>query len=315
MEQQLRGKQLPPPLARLDLAAPPVLVRVHDFHSLQVSLCLGYSYVLAWGASSAAGSCCRSILLKYLLCFCCYAICMQWRPRIPLPTPSSGASPLGAMPSSSELSSLGLQVLQSNESPLLAASSGVTPSGAGDSLTPSSESASTNEGEKSQAFSLSQGFPLIPAKLVQKIQSWQYIGMAELLPDNLELTRRSSDSPNVGSCSSRAVRRRELSHDQNGLMVWLVCFSTFAAIIGQKHPHKLKELLAYQATIIIEALRFNGKGWLPCDKMFRENVAKHPDTDWSSINPMFYSLTYLNQKVEARRCTKCMGPDPRMNVH
>ena len=133
--------------------------------------------------------------------------------------------------------------------------------------------------------------------------------MAELLPDNLELARRSSESPNVSSCSSRTVRRRELSHDQNGLMAWSVCFSTFAAIIGQKHPHKVKELLAYQATIVIEALRFNGRGWLPYDKMFRENVAKHPDTDWSTINPMFYSLTYLNQKVEARTCTKCMGPD------
>ena len=73
-----------------------------------------------------------------------------------------------------------------------------------------------------------------------------------------------------------------------------------------KHPHKLKELLAI---IIIEALQFNGKGWLPYDKMFRENVAKHLDTDWSSINPMFCSLTYLNQKVEARTCMKCMGPD------
>ena len=71
----------------------------------------------------------------------------------------------------------------------------------------------------------------------------------------------------------------------------------------------IQELLAYHATVIIEALRFNGKGWLPYDKMFRENVAKHPDSDWSSINPMFYSLTFLNQKVEARTCTKCMGPD------
>ena len=43
--------------------------------------------------------------------------------------------------------------------------------------------------------------------------------------------------------------------------------------------------------------------------MFRKNVTKYPETDCSSINPMFYSLTYLNQKVEAKTCTKCMGPD------
>ena len=62
------------------------------------------------------------------------------------------------------------------------------------------------------------------------------------------------------------------------------------------------------ATIIIEALRFNDRGWLPY-KMFRENVAKHPDTDRSTINSMLYSLTHLNQKVEARTCTKFMGRD------
>ena len=221
----------------------------------------------------------------------------------------TGASPLGAMPSSLELSSLGLQVSHSTESPLVAASSGAAPSGLGSGTTPSGAT-SANELDKYQPFSLGQGFPLIPAKLVQKIQCWQYISMAELLPDNLELARRSFESPNnTMSCSSRSVRRRELSHDQNGLLAWSVCFSTFAAILGQKYPGKLKELLAYQATVIIEASRFNGRGWLPYDKMFRENVAKHPDTDWSSINPMFYSLTYLNQKVDARTCTKCMGPD------
>ena len=136
-----------------------------------------------------------------LLCYT-HAVAPLFHKYSPLPphSYSSGASPLGAMPSSSKLSSLGLQVSQSNESPLLTASSGVTPSVAGDSLTLLSEGASTSEGEKSQAFSLGQDFPLIPAKLVQQIQSWQYIRMAELLPDNLELARRSSEPLNVRSC-------------------------------------------------------------------------------------------------------------------
>ena len=267
------------------------------------------------GSASSAGTG-KSSIVRVLLGvvrrhesrFCC---CIHSTPLIctTFYLSLSGASPLGAMPSSLELSSLGLQVSHSTESPLVAASSGAAPSGLGSGTTPSGAT-SANESDKYQPFSLGRGFPLIPAKLVQKIQCWQYISMAELLPDNLELARRSSESPNnTMSCSSRSVRRRELSHDQNGLLAWSVCFSTFAAILGQKHPGKLKELLAYQATVIIEASRFNGRGWLPYDKMFRENVAKHPDTDWSSINPMFYSLTYLNQKVDARTCTKCMGPD------
>ena len=149
--------------------------------------------------------------MPLMLLFLCYTHAVaplfhKYSPTLPHPL-SLGASPLGAMASSSELSSLGLQVSQSNESPLLTASLVVTLSEGGDSLSPLSEGASTSEGEKSQAFSVSQSFPLIPAKLVQKIQSWQYIGMAELLPDNLEMARRSCESPNVSSCSSRTVRR------------------------------------------------------------------------------------------------------------
>ena len=231
------------------------------------------------GASSAAGTDFTAILLS-----------------------RSGTTPVGVMPSPSELGSLSLSVAQAESLPATTAAPTQAFSVPGTSIDP---------GVEASSFSLGQGFPLIPAKLVDKVQSWKYISMSELLPDNLELARRASESTSnsTSSSCSRSARRRELGHDLNGLLAWSVCFTTYSAIVGQKHPKKMKELLAYQATVIIEALRFNGRGWLPYDKMFREHIAKHPDTDWSIINPMFYSLSYLSQKIEARTCTKCMGPD------
>ena len=159
-------------------------------------------------------------------------------------------------------------------------------------------------------FSLGQGFPLIPGKIVSKIEKWEYVSMADLLPDNLELARRSqSEIQRNLSCTAKAPKKRELTEDWKGLVAWSVSFCTFIAIVATKHPEKYQELLAYHATVLSEALRFGCRGWLSYDKMFREHVEKEPRSNWAMLHPMFYSLTFLSQRVDALTCPRCMGPD------
>ena len=208
--------------------------------------------------------------------------------------------------------SLGLPITPSSsvsrEDPLLApgtsAASASTTAGLGKdpcSVVYSGRSKSTESIVSSiSGFSLGHGFPLIPAKLATKILKWEYVSMADLLPDNLELARRSQ---------AKSPKKRELSEDWKGLVAWSVSFSTFIAVIASKHPEKSQELLAYHATVLIEALRFGCKGWLSCDKMFRENIEKEPHSTWAMLHPMFYSLTFLSQRVDALTCPRCMAPD------
>ena len=132
----------------------------------------------------------------------------------------AGASPLGEMPSAGDVASLGLAAASGStgEDPLAggpgtdlpgSVTSGVPLPG---SVKPSA-SASTDSGS-GQGFSLGHGFPLIPAKVVNKIQKWEFINMSELLPDNLELARRSAESRGVPSCTSlKSPKKRELSED------------------------------------------------------------------------------------------------------
>ena len=61
------------------------------------------------------------------------------------------------------------------------------------------------------------------------------------------------------SCSAKSPKKRELSEDWKGLVAWSVSFSMFIAVIASKHPEKPQELLAYHATVLIEALRFGCK--------------------------------------------------------
>ena len=86
-------------------------------------------------------------------------------------------------------------------------------------------------------------------------------------------------------------------------------FSTFVAIVEKECHEKFRELLAYQATILTEALRFGCKGWLCYNKLFREHVEKEPNTSWSMLHSMFYSLSFLSQRVEALMCPRCMALD------
>ena len=88
-----------------------------------------------------------------------------------------------------------------------------------------------------------------------------------------------------------------------------VCFSTYVAIIAKEHPEKFQQLLAYHAIILIEALHFGCKGWLSYDEVFREHIEKEPDSNLSMLHPLFYSLSFLSQRVEVLTCPRCMAPD------
>ena len=62
-------------------------------------------------------------------------------------------------------------------------------------------------------------------------------------------------------------------------------------------------ILVYHTNILIEALR---KGY---NKMSREGTDREPSSNWSMLHPMFYSLSFLSQRVQTLTFPKCMAPD------
>ena len=106
----------------------------------------------------------------------------------------------------------------------------------------------------------------IPSKLFQKIQKWEYVSTSELLPDNLDLVRWAAEAQRGSACSSKSPKKRDVTEDWKGLVAWSISFNAFVAIVTRRHPLKFQELLAYHATILMEALR---KGWLSYDKISR----------------------------------------------
>ena len=106
------------------------------------------------------------------------------------------------------------------------------------------------------------GIPPVPGRLVEKILDGQFVDMAELLPDNIELLRRERSS------SDSKARLRQIS----SITAWAQCFATFVAIRAQAAPATVLALLAYMRLLIREAARHPGLGWLSYDSFFRQQA-------------------------------------------
>ena len=75
-------------------------------------------------------------------------------------------------------------------------------------------------------FVLSEALPVVPFKLVKRRE---FVDMAELLQDNMEVERRRAASAGEGGQQSQAINsgsRREMPD----MLSWLHCFSLYAAI-------------------------------------------------------------------------------------
>jgi len=134
----------------------------------------------------------------------------------------------------------------------------------------------------SKPFVLSEALPVVPPKLVRRIRRGEFVDMAELLKDNMEAERRRAALGGEGSTSHgmERVGRREVPD----LLSWLHCYSLFAAVVCESHPEKVREMWAYQATMIAEARRCGGRGWLIYDSAFRQQITSLGMADFGRIN-------------------------------
>ena len=130
-----------------------------------------------------------------------------------------------------------------------------------------------------QHFIVSGALPVVPAKLVKKILSGEFIHMAELLKDNMEIERRRHPAEGESGSSIGGMGRREIPD----LLSWLHCFSLYGAVVCPKYPHKAREFWAYQALIVSKHCQCGSRVrvWHLYDSTFRQQVRSLEETDFS----------------------------------
>ena len=132
---------------------------------------------------------------------------------------------------------------------------------------------------------MGEGIPPVPARLVGRIWNDDYIDMAELLRDNLEAERRGNSGNTQQSGLPGGSHSKPLRREVPDVLSWAQCFGVYIGVVVEKYPDRVKQLLAYQATVLREARRCGGSCWRSYDAMFRQLAAADPSTDWSRLNP------------------------------
>ena len=143
------------------------------------------------------------------------------------------------------------------------------------------------------------GLPPVPAKLVSKIEAGDYVDMTELLPDRLGICKSTSTDDSFKR--SRQKRRLYLV-----FWKWVQCYGIYMAVVCQKEPHRIQDLLGYQTLIIEASLEYQGDSWIGYDQRFRQRAATNTTLVWAKTDSPLWNLAFAGQ-ANASRCRHCFS--------
>ncbi len=102
---------------------------------------------------------------------------------------------------------------------------------------------------------------MVPKKLVERIQKWEYVDLGELRPIGaIEKLNPEPDPfkfvimPGLEVVRARKKPIVEIGH-------WIECFAIYMAVVSQKFPTSTPELLAYMLTIRRAQREYEEPAW------------------------------------------------------
>ncbi len=138
-------------------------------------------------------------------------------------------------------------------------------------------SANTKKGDTTvQKFQLGPTLPVVPARLVRCVLRGDYVDMAELTEDSLELELRRSTEGEKGKPTPLSKLKPVVDP-----LTWARSFCLYTGIIVSAHPGKTRDLLAYLATLLAGAesggrtIVGSGSKFLLLSRRSLENLTRH----------------------------------------
>ena len=133
------------------------------------------------------------------------------------------------------------------------------PSGAGE--TGGGAKTQGTSGPVVQKFQLGPTLPVVPARIVRHVLRGDFVDMAELTEENLELELRRASEGDEG----KPVPLHKLKPVPD-VLTWARSFCLYTGIVVTSHPSKARDLLAYLATLLAGAEK--GDWWRAYDSRF-----------------------------------------------
>jgi hypothetical protein len=101
-----------------------------------------------------------------------------------------------------------------------------------------------------RAFVLGRGRAPIPAKLVKRIVTQEFIEMSELNPDNLSEPQSETAVFSIEASSIIPKPASTKKRDISDILTWVECFNSYTAVLTHFSPSRSRDLLAYMALIM-----------------------------------------------------------------
>ena len=151
--------------------------------------------------------------------------------------------------------------------------------------------ASPTKTEQNLAVSVGPHSPPIPRKLAEKIWRNEFIELHELLPARLGIPPPTLLDVLAGPSTPKAPLKQISSIEE-----WVMCFNTYVALVAQKQPNRIKDLLAYSSIVVNASKQFEGTPWLEYDTRFRKEAALQPNKSWAVIDASTWTLCFTSAK-------------------
>ena len=156
-------------------------------------------------------------------------------------------------------------------------------------------------------LSLSLSAAPVPARMVTRIWSGQFVEMRDLLADNVALAQHfESVHSSLPAATLLPLFTRPRLREVSSLPSWMYCFLTYMAV--RTSDQATRDGLAFARLIIREASMHGGQGWLDYDRPAA--AALDPSLPWNALHPSLMASTILGQRSAGGPfCTVCQGFD------
>lgn len=158
----------------------------------------------------------------------------------------------------------------------------------------------------SDRVAIGAGFPTIPRKLLEKMLRWEFIELAELLP---QASAHDAATPEADpqrfvlfpGCELIKPKKRQITTIND----WVRAFAVYIAAMATKFPEAVPDMLAYQLAIIRASEQYDGLYWRAYDTHFRVNAAATGNRKWSRLDTDLYTRFFTGRAKVLAPCSSC----------
>ena len=142
----------------------------------------------------------------------------------------------------------------------------------------------------------------LPPRLVARIESLEYVEMAELLQEAW-LTESTPDS----SAQGLMLKLPRRSSPITDISVWVECFCLMSAVLCARYPARGPDLMMYLRRIVHCARKFEGHAWVTYNRLYRRQAAAARTLSWATEDQALYNEAFSGRAKPTARCKQCLS--------